>query len=132
MQYIALIHKEPDSDFGVSFPDLPGCISAGETVEEALTEARVALALHIDCLRDDGDAVPEARGLDALLTDDEFAEDKADAVLVTAVSPSINSGEVTRINVSIDTGALAKIDQAAERAGVTRSRYMVNASLETA
>ena len=35
--YIALIHKEPNSDYGVSFPDLPGCVTAGTTIDEART-----------------------------------------------------------------------------------------------
>ena len=58
-EYVALIHKEPGSDYGVSFPDLPGCISAGATLEEAEAMAHEALALHIKGLRADGDALPE-------------------------------------------------------------------------
>jgi predicted RNase H-like HicB family nuclease len=44
--YVALIHKDPDSDYGVSFPDLPGCVSAGSTLDEAIALAHEALALH--------------------------------------------------------------------------------------
>ena len=46
--YIALIHKEPRSDFGVSFPDFPGCVTAGRTLDEARKMAEEALALHVD------------------------------------------------------------------------------------
>lgn len=45
--YIALIHKDANSDYGVSFPDFPGCISAGSTLEEARRMGAEALALHI-------------------------------------------------------------------------------------
>jgi predicted RNase H-like HicB family nuclease len=58
-QYIALIHKDADSDFGVSFPDLPGCVTAGATLDEARDMAEEALALHIEGLEQDGEAIPE-------------------------------------------------------------------------
>lgn len=58
-QYIALIHKDADSDYGVSFPDLPGVISAGSTLDEARDMATEALALHIEGLIEDGEAIPE-------------------------------------------------------------------------
>jgi len=48
--YIALVHKEGDSDFGVSFPDFPGCVTAGATLDEAARMAREALELHIEGL----------------------------------------------------------------------------------
>lgn len=130
--YIALIHKDPDSDYGVSFPDLPGCVSAGETVEEALGEARVALALHIEGMEEDGEEVPAPRSIEELMNDEEYADRRERAILATLVSPSPNSGVVTRINVSVDTGALAQIDKAAERQGVTRSRFLVASALEAA
>ena len=46
--YIALVHKEPNSDFGVSFPDLPGCVTAGKTLDEARAFASEALELHLE------------------------------------------------------------------------------------
>ena len=53
-EYIALIRKEADSDFGVSFPDFPGCVTAGKDLDEANAFAREALALHIEGLIEDG------------------------------------------------------------------------------
>ena len=64
--YIALLRKEKNSDFGVEFPDLPGCISAGSTLEEARMMAEEALAAHIAFLREDGDAVPAPSPLDSV------------------------------------------------------------------
>ena len=58
-QYIALIHKDAESDFGVSFPDLPGCVTAGATLDEARDMAAEALALHLEGLSEDGEAIPE-------------------------------------------------------------------------
>jgi predicted RNase H-like HicB family nuclease len=130
VMYLALLHKDTDSDFGVSFPDLPGCISAGSTVEEALAEARVALALHLEGLAEEGMTTPKARSVLAIHEDKQFLSDKADALLITPVSPSSISGINTRINISVDTGALAQIDKAASAAGLSRSRFLVQSALE--
>ena len=58
MDYIAYLHKERRSDFGVSFPDFPGCITAGKTLDEARRMAAEALAIHIAGMAEDGDAIP--------------------------------------------------------------------------
>jgi predicted RNase H-like HicB family nuclease len=57
--YIALIHKDPDSDYGISFPDLPGVISAGKTLNEAREMGAEALALRLEGMAADGDTTPE-------------------------------------------------------------------------
>ncbi len=69
MHYIAYLHKTRKSDYGVSFPDFPGCITAGRTLEEARRMATEALALHIEGLLDDGEALPEPSVLDSLVRD---------------------------------------------------------------
>ena len=80
--YIALIHKEPDSDFGVSFPDLPGCVTAGSTLGEARAFASEALALHLEGLADGGENVPPASTFEAIMADP--ANRDALAVLIEA------------------------------------------------
>ena len=73
-QYIALIHKEENSEYGVSFPDFPGCITVGSTLEEAREMAREALALHIQGFADDGEAMPEPSSFEDIMKDgDGFA-----------------------------------------------------------
>jgi predicted RNase H-like HicB family nuclease len=84
--YIALVHKDAGTSYGVSFPDVPGCISAGDTFEEAVTNAAEALAGHFSAMRADGDALPQPRSFEALKHDPEFIEDSADAI-VTMVMP---------------------------------------------
>ncbi len=66
-QFIALIHKDAGSDFGVSFPDLPGCVTAGATLDEARDMAAEALALHLEGMVEDGDAIPEPSSLEAVM-----------------------------------------------------------------
>jgi predicted RNase H-like HicB family nuclease len=84
--YIALVHKDTDTSYGVSFPDVPGCISAGDTFEEAIANAAEALAGHFAMMRADGDSIPRPRSIEALRDDAEFVADAADAV-VAFVTP---------------------------------------------
>src|SRR5687767_350886 len=84
--YIALVHKGNDTSYGVSFPDVPGCISAGDTFEEALENAAEALAGHLSVMKADGDGIPRPRSLEELRNDPEFLDDAADAV-VSFVAP---------------------------------------------
>ena len=67
--YIGLIHKDADSHFGVSFPDFPGVITAGTTLDDARAMAEEALALHIEGLVEDGEAIPEPSALEDALAE---------------------------------------------------------------
>ena len=84
--YIALVHKDEGTSYGVSFPDVPGCISAGDTFEEAVANAAQALAGHFALMKADGEAIPAPRSFEQLKRDPDFAEDSADAI-VTMVTP---------------------------------------------
>jgi predicted RNase H-like HicB family nuclease len=68
-QYIGLIHKDADSDFGVSFPDFPGVVTAGTDLDDARAMAEVALAFHIEGLLEDGKAIPEPSSLEDVMAD---------------------------------------------------------------
>lgn len=126
MRYIAFIHKDAASDFGVSFPDVPGCFSAGETLEEAAQNAATALSEHIRWLEREGDAVPVPRTLDAITSDAALTEDIQGAVFV-AVPLVRDLGSTTRINVSLDLGLLEAIDGEARSRGQTRSAFIASA-----
>jgi predicted RNase H-like HicB family nuclease len=80
--YIALVHKDEGTSYGVRFPDVPGCISAGDTFEEAVANAAEALAGHFAAMRADGEAIPAPRSFEDLKRDPDFAEDSADAVVM--------------------------------------------------
>jgi predicted RNase H-like HicB family nuclease len=117
--YVAYIRKDADSDFGVEFPDLPGCFSAGSTVEETLAMAEDALAGHLAVLVDHGDPVPAPRSIDQLLTDPERGN--ALAVLIPA-DPDLHKPE--RVNVSLSRSLLKRIDARASN----RSRFLAEAA----
>lgn len=123
MFYVALVHKEPASDYGVSFPDLPGCVSAGSTAEEAIRNAADALAGHVGLMKADGEAVPPPRAIDAIRADPGLAEELRGATV--ALVPLLeNRGTRVRVNLSLDAGLLDAIDSEARRRGTTRSAFL--------
>src|ERR1700722_12707976 len=124
MDYIAYLHKDRGSDFGVSFPDFPGCVTAGKTLEEARRMAAEALALHVVGMIEDGEVVPDPSNLDALKNDPNMRG--AVAVLV-AVEPVPE--KTVRINITARKSQLDAIDRLAGKAGMTRSAYMVQSAL---
>ncbi|PBC09166.1 hypothetical protein CK230_16915 [Mesorhizobium sp. WSM3859] len=67
--YFGLIHKDTGSDFGLSFPDFPGVITAGATLEEARLLAEAALALHVAGLIDDGESIPDPAPLERVMAE---------------------------------------------------------------
>ena len=93
MHYVAVIEKEPDSAFGVWFPDVEGCFSAGETADETVANAAAALRQHVEAVESAGRRVPAARSTDDVLRDEDVvAAVKAGAVLIAvhANSPCTN------------------------------------------
>jgi predicted RNase H-like HicB family nuclease len=123
MEYIAYLHKDRDSDYGVSFPDFPGCITAGRTLDEASRLAPEALALHIQGMIEDGDAVPEPSKVDDIAA--EAAKQSAIAFMV-----SVDARDATvRVNITARESQMERIDRLAEAAGMTRSAYMVRSAL---
>jgi len=72
--YIALIHKEAKSDYGVSFPDFPGLVTAGATLDDARAMAEEALAFHIEGLLADDEAIPDPSDLEKIIADDSNRE----------------------------------------------------------
>jgi len=67
--FIALIHKDAEGDFGVSFPDFRGCVTAGGTLDEARVMAKEALAFHIEGLEQDGEALQAPSSLAVVMAD---------------------------------------------------------------
>ncbi|MGV3551883.1 type II toxin-antitoxin system HicB family antitoxin [Rhizobium sp.] len=121
-QYVALIHKDPSSDFGVSFPDFPGCVTAGSTIEEARVMAEEALAFHIEGMLDDGETVPAPSSLDEIMKVRENMN--AVAFLVDAQIAE----RAIRINVSIPERELKAIDAYAQTRGLSRSGLFLKAA----
>ena len=121
--YIALIHKDADSDYGVSFPDLPGLISAGANLDEARRMGAEALALHLEGMAADGHAVPEPTSLEAIMAAPEHRDGVAVLIPVAEAAP-----RSVRVNITLAEDVLTEIDAYAERHGFTRSGFLAAAA----
>jgi predicted RNase H-like HicB family nuclease len=119
--YIALLRKERDSDFGVDFPDFPGCITAGKTLDEAHKRASEALRFHIKGMIEDGEPIPEARSLDDIVADPSSAG--AVPFLVT-----VPDTKAKRVNITVPESELAVIDDYARRHKISRSAFLLEAA----
>jgi predicted RNase H-like HicB family nuclease len=122
-QYIGLIHKDADSDFGVSFPDFPGIATAGTDLDDARAMAEEALAFHIEGLVADGEPIPEPSSLDAIMADP--ANRDGVAILVAA---KIEAAKTVRVNVTLPEDVLTEIDRYADEHGFTRSGFLTQAA----
>jgi len=123
MLYLAVIHKEPGSEYGVSFPDFPGCVTAGRTIDEAKDMAAEALALHIQGMLEDGEAIPAP----TMLEDAQKNPDYAGAVYMMVAAPEIASASV-RINISLPELVLRGIDRVAKKFHMNRSKFLAQAA----
>jgi predicted RNase H-like HicB family nuclease len=123
-EYIALIHKEPATGFGASFPDFPGAITVAATLEELRAEAEEALAFHIEGMIEDGDEIPAPSPLDAIAMSDDYK----DAAAVLVIKAPESSAPSVRINVTIPDQMLKRIGRYAAKQGLTRSGSLVQAA----
>ena len=121
--YIALIHKEPDSDYGVSFPDLPGCITAGTSLDDARDMAAEALALHLEGFAADNEPAPEPSSLEAIMADPV----NRDGVAIFVPAP-LRAPKTVRINISLPEDVLEEVDSYAEANGYNRSGFLAHAA----
>lgn len=122
--YIAIVHKEAESDFGVSFPDFPGCVTAGKNIDEAKDMAQEALTLHIQGMLEDGDQLPAPLRLEEIMSDPDYAN--AIAYLVVSVPDA--KPRTIRVNVTVPEMTLKQIDAAAKKRGMSRSSFLVHAA----
>jgi predicted RNase H-like HicB family nuclease len=122
--YLAIVHKAPDSDFGVSFPDFPGCITAGKDIDEAKDMAQEALVLHIQGLIEDGEPLPAPSKLEEIMADPDFSD--AAAYLVVEV-PDAKPRSI-RVNITVPELTLKQIDAAARKRGMSRSSFLIHAA----
>ncbi len=117
--FIALLRKEATSDFGVDFPDFPGCVTAGVTLEQARLMAAEALALHIEGMVEDGASIPTPSPLDIIM-DDIVNRDAVAFLVETATRPV----KAVRVNVMLPEDVVREIDRLTNN----RSRFLADAA----
>ena len=127
MQFPVVIHKDIESDYGVTVPDLPGCFSAGETVEEALHQITEAIELHLEGMLIDGDAIPKAHPIAIHQSNPDYANG-----IWAIVDIDLNkiSGETKRVNITLPERLVTMMDRYAVANGKSRSGLIAEAAVE--
>ena len=128
MRYPIAIEPGDDTHaWGVVVPDLPGCFSAGDTLDEALDNAPEAIALWLETVVEDGGPIPEPAPLGQHQTNPEFA---GWVWAVVSVDTARVVGKAKRVNVTIPENLLARIDAAAKAEGESRSGLLTRAAMD--
>lgn len=127
MIYPVVIHKEPNTSYGVTVPDLPGCFSAGDTMEEALRNAVEAIECHVEGILLDNEPLPLGKAIEEYIN---LADYQGGTWALVDVDLSKLGGETQRINISMAERILGKIDTFAKSSNKTRSKFLADAALE--
>ncbi|BAP43945.1 CopG family transcriptional regulator [Pseudomonas sp. StFLB209] len=128
MKFPVVLHKDSNTDFGVTIPDVPRCFSAGATFEEALDNVREALALHFEGLVEDDEELPEAASIESHITNPEY-QGGIWAVVEFDVTPY--SGKAVRFNATLPEKLLSRIDERVKQDSryASRSGFLASAAL---
>ena len=127
MKYPIVIHKDPDSDYGVTIPDLPGCFSAGSTLAEAMDMAQEAAECHIEGLLIDSEPIPTPSDIEAYKSNPDF---KNGIWAIIEVDISKLSLKSKRINITMPERLIRTVDQYAKKSGTSRSGLLSQAVTE--
>lgn len=124
MDFSLAIHEE-DGHYGVTVPDLPGCFAAGDTFDEALSDARSAIDAHVELLLEEGLDFPMVRSMDEHRRNPDLK-----GAIWGFVSVPIEKymGRAEKINITVPAITLRKIDAFASSLGETRSSFLVSAA----
>ena len=122
--YTGFIRKDANSCYGIDFPDFPGCISAGDSVEETIANAHEALSAHIAFMQADGDPVPDPSSAEDALArlDNEYG----DFLIATTIRLPVK-GKAVRVTMTMDNNLLREVDHHAKSKGYSRSAFVAEA-----
>ncbi|RLS63178.1 MAG: type II toxin-antitoxin system HicB family antitoxin [Planctomycetota bacterium] len=126
MNYPVVIHKDRKSDYGVCVPDLPGCVSAGSTVDEALAMIREAIELHLEGMIEEGGVIPLASTIEVLRADADYADGTWAFVHVDESNLRVR---IARVGITMPQRVLDAIDRHAKSSGETRSGLLARAAV---
>ncbi len=119
--YLAIADRLPgESNWSIIFPDFPGVTSVAEKFADVMRQAKDALATAVEDMEQDGEALPPSVEEDALPDYDRTAFHDPRILLV----PVETAGRALRVNVSLDEGLLARIDDVSQRTGLSRSALL--------
>jgi len=125
MRYPIVIHKDRKSDYGVTVPDLPGCFSAGKTMDEAMTMAKEAVELHLEGLIEEGLPIPDPSAIERHKRNADFS---GGTWAIVEVNMSDLRSPAKRVNITLPRRVLESIDHFAVKHGETRSGLLAKAA----
>jgi predicted RNase H-like HicB family nuclease len=128
-RYAVVVDGVPGA-FGLWVPDMPGCTSMGESVDDVLQKAQEALRLWVEDALADGEPLPAPRSFEEIARDPEVAAALKEGAALAIVPLLIESGRSVKANLSLDAWLLAAIDDAAAARGLTRSAFLSSAARE--
>jgi predicted RNase H-like HicB family nuclease len=115
IEYPAVFYAQERGSVGVVFPDLPGCVTVGRDLREAILRAEEVLSLHLETMREDGDILPPpTRPVDRAQAD-------TDMPVLGKLLIVPRAHRVVKVTITMDAALLARLDYAAAERGTTRS-----------
>lgn len=121
--YIALVHKDEASAYGVLFPDVPGCYSAADDMDCLIPNAVEALSLF-----GEDTELPPPRSIDQIKNEPDVEAELASGAFLVAIPLIENDAKVVRANITLESGVLKAIDAAAKARNLTRSAFLAQAA----
>lgn len=125
MLFSVVLHTDGGQGFGVSVPDLPGCTSFGEGLDDALVSAKEAIDFHVEGLLLAKEQLPERAPLSVHQSNPEY-KDGIWAIVDVPVEKYLGPAE--KINITVPAMILARIDEYSKRKGLSRSGFLVEAA----
>lgn len=120
MRYAIMIQKDENSDFGVIVLDLPGCFSAGNTIEEAVENSKEAILCHLEGMLDDNEDIPTP-----MAVEQHYLQAQHQGILAFVdIDLSEIAGKTKRIDITLPQKLIKKIDKSANELGLSRSAYI--------
>ena len=125
MKFPVVLHTDDGVRYGVTVPGLPGCFSAGDTLDEALDSVREAIDLHLEGMAEEGTPLPEPRLLAEYQSDPSYA---GGVWAVVEVDASRVEGKTEKVNITLPRNLIRRIDEAAKTSGASRSGFLAEAA----
>lgn len=120
-----VIHKDADSDYGVTVPDIPGCFSYGETIDEAIKNTQDAITFHLNGLLEDNEKFDfNFRSIESLRNDDSYRNDDSSIFTLVPLDTDNLTNDVVRVNISWPKYLVFILDRLLKKTGETRSGYL--------
>ncbi len=125
MKFTVVLHTDDGTRYGVCAPDLPGCFSAGDDLDDALASAQEAIDLHVETLIEDGVDIPIRLPIATHQANPDYA---GGVWAVVDVPVEKYFGPAEKINITVPRLLLSRIDSYASSHGATRSGFLVQAA----